>query len=161
MVEQCAAFPQFPQLPKEIQLLVWSFAVLDPRMIHIESGLVTTVWTDRGDKNTDPSNINEKEEICLTKIAIPPVLHACYDSRVAGLKVFKAVGKAQFGHLIYVNFNLDIFQFADKHISKLFVKLELNRVFEPVVEDEEEEPALMDSIKYIFATGKAREHTVE
>lgn len=35
MVKQYTTFPQFPRLPKEIQRIIWSFAIPDPRVVMI------------------------------------------------------------------------------------------------------------------------------
>ncbi|CZR52572.1 uncharacterized protein PAC_02449 [Phialocephala subalpina] len=77
-ITQHTTFPKFSLLPKELQLLIWSFAMEDPRTIlliaeDVEDDGVTTLYT-------------------ATLSHTPPgTLAATYDARAAALKIYRPV----------------------------------------------------------------------
>jgi hypothetical protein len=91
------SFPKFPQLPRELQLMIWEAFDPEPQRISLYS----------------TTKIEEKKEgehyVSLSRI-LPPILYACHDSRVAGLKHYTLAFAAQFGVTCFFNFEKDILE---------------------------------------------------
>ena len=90
-------FPQFPRLPKEIQRIIWTFAKPDPRAIYVEGGHDVRIVSGGQDRNGNP--LPDREEYilkeCQTQVPVPAILHACWESRAAGLKMYSSVFQNQ------------------------------------------------------------------
>ena len=100
MIKQTTTFPQFSKLPKELQLLVWEIAVAEPQTLTIKHGLKQDWWKMR-------RTVTESVEdvlCCRAEYKTPGFLHACHESRKAGLKLYRPAFEAQLGHPVYFNF---------------------------------------------------------
>lgn len=96
-------FPRFKELPPELQLLVWEFAIPDPRNITYSKNYIS--WHDW----------HHKRNIYLHSLTYvnPGILGACYDSRAEALKRYKPALGIELGHPIYLDFARDTFEFGD------------------------------------------------
>ncbi|KAH8601895.1 hypothetical protein B0O99DRAFT_736233 [Bisporella sp. PMI_857] len=108
MTKQYTAFPKFSFLPKELQRTIWSFSIPDPRAIIVDEHIPN-----------DDSDIPRCRTTAV--VPVPGILHACYESRVEGLKIFSAAFAKPFDHSIYFNFDLDILVFTSKDARDMFV----------------------------------------
>jgi hypothetical protein len=104
--QQTAIFPKFLQLPAELQLLIWDFAIpaTDARVITYSQNHNYIRYDWRSTRST-----------CLHKATYtnPGILGACYDSRLKALKRYTPSFAIEIGHPIYVDFSRDTFEFGD------------------------------------------------
>ncbi len=100
------SFLKFPQLPAELQLMIWEFAIPEPRAICYSSR--TCSWTElyEYEKRNYTSNYS------LTQ-TLPGILHACYDSRKEALKRYKLAFNAELCKPVYFDFARDTLEFGD------------------------------------------------
>jgi hypothetical protein len=78
-------FTGFSQLPKEVQTLIWNFALPAPRLIHVyaEKGAVR--------HNTAEQDLRTFWHVWARKLPVPAILHTTQDSRSIGLKHYKLI----------------------------------------------------------------------
>lgn len=112
-------FTLFSDLPKELQLLIWSFVEVDRQNIHIASSKT------KGDQEIDPLTGRRKDSVgplCYTsKYETPALLHTCYDSRKVALKSYRPAFTAQLGHPVYFDFKNDSLLFLSSRIVMEFL----------------------------------------
>ncbi|KAG9241131.1 hypothetical protein BJ878DRAFT_570441 [Calycina marina] len=127
-------FAKFLELPVELQLIVWRFAVPDPRVILVGGYLSMR----QGD---DPRNKASAD--------IPGILHACKESRAAGLKLFRTVFDAQLKHPVFFRSGTDLLIFHDNIALTRFVAKYLLSNAGDDKEKAAENKAQMAAVKYI------------
>jgi hypothetical protein len=93
-MRRAARFPKFSQLPAELQLMIWAFAVPEPRVIRYSSH-----YPD-----------------CTVTQTLPGILHACYESRKEALKRYKTAFS------VYFDFARDTLEFGDFTALETFSK---------------------------------------
>jgi hypothetical protein len=89
-------FHLFPNLPMELQIDIWKYALTVPQIIRIKSL---------------PRNIQESENTrprCVTEAyQVPPLLHACRHSRDTALQFYRLLFARRLLHPVYLNPRLD------------------------------------------------------
>jgi hypothetical protein len=105
-------FTLFPQLPYEIRLKIWRFAIPGPRVVPLHFEL--------RDVTSDGKPIS-KFSPWRSSDPVPVVLHICHDARAEALK---SLGRAFGTHFhepqVYVNFDIDTILFGS-HFDTLRV----------------------------------------
>ncbi|KAH7407233.1 hypothetical protein BKA64DRAFT_742901 [Cadophora sp. MPI-SDFR-AT-0126] len=96
--KQLKSFPQFPRLPRELQLMIWELAVPCRQVVCL------SYPSSGSETNTNLSN--EPFEIRL-RYSRPGMLRACYDARVAGLKKFTLALESYLPSPVRFNFDRD------------------------------------------------------
>lgn len=81
-------FHPFSSLPPELRLMVWKWASLQPRIVHVRMVDVARAGCEDLVRDTDPEDIllSWLETVFKSNNVIPAVLHTCVESRVEGLK---------------------------------------------------------------------------
>jgi hypothetical protein len=95
-------FPQFANLPGELQLKIWRFAIPEPRVITYSSRPSVEFYHPNIDKS-----------IYKLTYTNPGILGACYDSRTEALKRYQPAFNIELCHPVYIDFKRDIFEFGD------------------------------------------------
>lgn len=120
-VKQYTTFPKFTALPRELQLSIWEVAIPDPREFYIVS---REIQFSSSEMRREPGHVNptvsstraaiesKEKRYMNSAFPVPGILHACYDSRVAGLKMFSLAFGKTFGFPIYFNFDADLLKFS-------------------------------------------------
>jgi hypothetical protein len=111
-VNHYTKFTLFPILPKELQLLIWSFVETESLHIHISSGV----------KKQKERKYSKTPFCRIAKYKTPALLHACYDSRMEALKTYRLVFAAQLGHPVYFNFKDDSLVFRSIGAVQTFIR---------------------------------------
>ena len=95
------SFEHFPQLPKEVQDMIWSAALPGPRIIHATEKIYNRA-TGRG-----------YGELGVIKAwsDIPAMLHVCHDAREIALKGYQLAFGSRFGYPTYFDPEKDIVLF--------------------------------------------------
>ena len=102
MTTESPYFLVFPELPSELRLKIWGYAISTPRTIEIscERGILAT----------------RKRYAKAFHCASPPpsVLHVCRESRFEALNVYQPLFTTKHSpKYIYVSFDMDIIRFPD------------------------------------------------
>lgn len=102
-VNQYTKFTLFPGLPRELQLLIWSFTQSKAQTI----GVLTKCKRERD--AADQLACSRNDSSCFHLIAYKPpiLLHVCHDSRMVALKSYCLAFQEQFARPIYMNFEKD------------------------------------------------------
>jgi 2EXR family len=104
-MRRATTFPRFSLLPAELQLLIWEFAIPDPRVICYSSR--TGAWFEWNKYTRAYTSIYS-----LTQ-TLPGILHACYDSRKEALKRYKLAFTMELCKPVYFDFARDTLEFGD------------------------------------------------
>jgi hypothetical protein len=129
-------FALFPKLSPELQLKIWTHAASVPRIVAVRRlqyrvqprvfGFLQDLvdykngwrWTQIGSK----SRIIGIGRRLVVNYKVPPILHACYDSRQVGLKFYKPSFKEQLGVPIYFSPNADTLYFVNHDAMSCFLQ---------------------------------------
>ncbi|PMD34371.1 hypothetical protein L207DRAFT_588965 [Hyaloscypha variabilis F] len=109
-MRRTTGFPQFSFLPPELRLIVWEFAIPDPRVIRYSS------LSDIECRHLARSTIYSLEQ------TLPGILHACYDSRREALKRYRLAFAIELGKPLYFDFERDTLEFGDFNALEAFSK---------------------------------------
>jgi hypothetical protein len=90
-MRRATCFPKFSQLPAELQLMIWEFAIPEPRVIRFSSQFHG--WS-----------------LAQTH---PGILHACYESRKEALKRYQTAFSVALRKPVYFDFARDTLEFGD------------------------------------------------
>ncbi|KAE9379612.1 hypothetical protein N431DRAFT_327256, partial [Stipitochalara longipes BDJ] len=104
------SFPQFSLLPPELRLIVWEFAIPDPRAIRYSS----LSYSD--------FRIRTRSSIYSLEQTLPSILHACYDSRKEALKRYRLAFAVELCKPVYFDFERDMLEFGDFEALESFSK---------------------------------------
>ena len=103
-------FPHFSLLPPELRLIIWEFAIPDPRVIRYSS------LSYRELRLRTHSSIYGLEQ------TLPGILHASYDSRKEALKRYRLAFTIELGKPVYFDFERDTLEFGDFDALEAFSK---------------------------------------
>jgi 2EXR family len=109
-MRRATTFPRFPELPAELQLLIWEFAIPEPRVISYTSRR----WSEY--------DFRHHSSIYSLKQTLPAILHICYDSRTEALKRYKVAFATELCKPIYFDFDRDTLEFGDFDALDAFSK---------------------------------------
>ena len=123
-------FTLFPKLSPELQLEIWTHAASVPRLVAVRSllfGAQPRVFGFLQDlvnyKNGWRwTQVGSKSRRLVVNYQVPPILHACYDSRQVGLKFYKTYFKEQLGVPIYFSTNTDTLYFVNHGALSCFLQ---------------------------------------
>jgi hypothetical protein len=97
-----SSFHLFPQLPSELRLKVWNLALSVPRVVSV------TCQRER------PHGTRRFVKSFLSKTGVPPILHACRESRLEGFLTYKPMFKTDSSpNYTYISFENDTITCAD------------------------------------------------
>ena len=115
-VNQYTKFTLFPRLPKELQLLVWSFAESKAQTISVSTKC------KREQDTPDELACSRNNSLCfhISGYSPPVLLHVCYDLRVVALKSYCLAFREQFARPIYMNFEKDSLLLTSIHAARCF-----------------------------------------
>jgi hypothetical protein len=127
-------FTLFPKLSPELQLEIWTHAASVPRLVAVRSllfGAQPRVFGFLQDlvnyKNGWRwTQVGSKSRRLVVNYQVPPILHACYDSRQVGLKFYKTYFKEQLGVPIYFSTNADTLYFVNYSALVIFLQRQSN-----------------------------------
>ena len=111
-MRRATTFPKFPELPAELQLIIWEFAIPDPRVI---------TYTSRDWSSYYKWKYRHNSIYSLTQ-TLPGIFHACYNSRVEALKRYKLSFAVELCKPIYFDFARDTLEFGDFGALEAFSK---------------------------------------
>lgn len=118
-VNQYTMFTLFPNLPKELQLLIWSVVKSAPQVIHVT---VSKKWeTASAQELSGPTEPDPWFRIDNYKP--PELLHVCHDSRMQALKSYLPAFPTQLARPIYMNFKRDRLHFTSHYTARCFYAL--------------------------------------
>jgi hypothetical protein len=133
-------FTLFPKLSSELQLEIWTHAASVPRLVAIRSLLFRAQprvfgflqdlvdykngwrWTPVA---SNSRRVGESRRLAVN-YQVPPILHACYDSRQVGLKFYKPSFKEQLGVPIYFSTGADTLYFVNSSALVIFLQRQSN-----------------------------------
>jgi hypothetical protein len=110
---QSPIFGLFLKLPAELQLQIWSCALLTlgPRLIDCKAMNFSKKENGKTIKFTQ----------CIANPTNPPLLHACYSSRAMALRQYKVYFEKQLRHPIYFDVSRDTMLLAHLQAAAVFL----------------------------------------
>src|SRR3954463_6318484 len=88
-ISQRDKFTLFPNLPKELQKMIWEEAFCDRRQIFIQKADGPEDEELPPGTTLRPGARRRKKMILQSSAKIPAILHVNYDARQAGLKIYQ------------------------------------------------------------------------
>jgi hypothetical protein len=103
-----ATFHLFPQLPSELRLKVYDFALSTPRTVVVSC------------KREKIEGTREFAETFTSQNPVPALLHTCRESRIEGLKVYKPAFRTDTSpNYTYAAFDQDTIECIDRVVQYL------------------------------------------
>jgi hypothetical protein len=106
-------FMRFPELPLELRLIIWSFALPEPQVVTIKK----KVEQVEEDAQQQASTTFRAE----ASYNIPALLHVCQDSRSVARKNYRLSFKQHLEHPVYIDFSQDTVYFVNCDALEAFL----------------------------------------
>jgi hypothetical protein len=107
-------FTLFPKLPRELQLMIWSFVDTEPQRMGV-------ILADAEGDIIEYDHWAANDPYIPTQYNPPALLQTCYDSRIEALKTYRVAFAAQLERPYYFNFHKDTLHFTSLATVRGFI----------------------------------------